>query len=168
MKEEFKDNERMIENIERLQEFDLFHYLLSSSEKLKNEISNEYNIKMDELKKWLKYCDGGLLFDTVLLSKQAYDKENNLEFDNYDDYNKNKKDYGLDDKFCIIGLRSYGDLICINTEENDDKVYLLNLETGEFDDIWCSFTDWMIEEIDEAINLIAEDVLDPIPVKLKE
>jgi len=168
MKEEFKDNEMMLDNINNLEEFDIFHYLLSGTQELEKEICKEYNIKNEELKKWLKYCDGGLLFDTVLLSKQAYDTEAGVEFDSYDDYNKDKASYGLDDKFCIIAFRSYGDLICVNTEENDNKVYLFNLEMGQFDDIWDSFVDWITEEIDEAMALIGDEVLEPIDSKLDQ
>lgn len=167
MREEFKGNEMMLDCIENLQEFEEFHYLLASDENMKNNIVSQYSIKNEQLEKWLKYCDGGLLFDTVLLSKQAYDKEKDLEFDSYDDYNKDKETYGLDEKFCIIGFRSYGDIICVNTEEHDNKVYLLNVETGEFDDIWDSFTDWITEEIDDAIKLIGEEALDPLPAKLE-
>jgi len=168
MREEFKNNQMMLDNIEYLKEFEVFHYLLTGNEKTQKDICDKYNIKNEELKKWLKYCDGGLLFDTVLLSIQAKDVEQDLEFDSYEDYNKDKKMYGLDDKYCIIGFRSYGDIICVNTEEDDKQVYLLNLETGEFDDIWCTFTDWITEEIDTSIQLIADNALEPIQSKIEE
>jgi hypothetical protein len=168
MKEEFDGNEVMIDNISRLEMFDIFHCLLASNENVGNEIANEYNIKNEELRKWLKYCDGGLLFDTVVLSKQAYDEENDMEFDSYEDYNKDKEKYDLDEKYFIIGFRSYGDIICINMAEDNSKIYLLNIETGEFDQTWDSFTDWLAEEIDEGIQLIADDILDPIEAKLED
>ena len=168
MREEFKNNQMMLDCIDNLQEFEEYHYLLVGNDNIKKEITTQYNIKNEEFEKWLKYCDGGLLFDTVMLSKQAIDKEKDLEFDSYEDYNKDKRSYDLDDKYCIIGFRSYGDIICINTEENDKKVYLLNVETGEFDDIWNSFTDWITEEIDEAIKLIADNTLEPVPAKLED
>lgn len=168
MKEEFKNSQMMLDDIENLQEFEEYQYLLVGNENTKNDIINKYNIKNEEFKNWLKYCDGGLLFDTVLLSQKAYDKEKDLEFDSYDDYNKDKKSYGLDEKFCVIGFRSYGALICVNTEENDNQVYLLDVEKGEFTDIWNTFVDWITEEINEAIKLIADETLEPIPAKIED
>jgi len=168
MKEEFKNSQMMLDDIENLEEFEEYQYLLVGNENTRNEIINKYNIKNEEFKTWLKYCDGGLLFDTVLLSTQAYDKEKDLEFDSYDDYNNDKQSYGLDEKFCIIGFRSYGDLICVSTEENDNKVYLLDVEKGEFSDIWNSFIDWLTEEVDDAIKLIADETLEPIAAKIED
>lgn len=168
MREEFKNNKMMLDCINNLEEFEEYHYLLVGNDDTKEEVIKQYNINNKEFEKWLKFCDGGILFDTVILSKQAIDNEKELEFDSYDEYNNDKESYGLEEKYCIIAFRSYGDIICINTEQNDEKVYLLNIETGEFDDIWNSFTDWITEEIDEAIKLIADDILEPLPAKLED
>lgn len=42
----------------------------------------------------------------------------------------------------------------------------MGCRNGEFSDIWDSFADWLTEEIDDAIRLIAEDALTPLEIKL--
>ena len=68
----------------------------------------------------------------------------------------------------IFALRSYGDPLCFDVDEPDGRVYLWNVENEVFDEYWESFEDWMSDEICDAVNLIADDVLEPLGVKLDE
>ena len=163
------DDELMKGNVERLEIFNLFHCLrkatLSSALKAQSALGR---IPPSFLK-WLKHCDGGLLFDTVMLCSKEHDAELDLDFDTYEEYNcaEAKEDMGLPAGYAVFAVRSYGDPICFNTETNDGKVYLWNLENGEFEEVWETFEDWISEEIDTAIELIGEEVLDPLGVKLE-
>ncbi len=158
----------MVGNLERLKTFDAYHCLrkatISSTLKAQNYIVN----MSPALAKWVRYCDGGLLFDTVLLSSKEHDSELDLDFDTFDDYNsaETKAEMGLPEEYVVIGVRSYGDPICVSTEKGDEKVYIWSLDNQAFDGYWDTFEDWMTDEIDTAIQLIAEDSLEPLEIKL--
>ena len=160
--------EPMKGNIERLVDFDLFHCLLAGSLNTSIKLKNIFQYLPAEFIDWAKVCDGGLLFDTVLLSTKGYDKSLDLEFDTFDDMNSDeaKADFDLPEGYIVFAMRSYGDPICFNGNEKDGKVYLWDVENKEFTDIWDSFTDWLTEEIDDAVRLIAEDALEPLNIKL--
>lgn len=158
----------MKDNVENLVEFDAFHCLLAGSmgrvlaaQKILGNVPTQF---LD----WVKICDGGLLFDTVLLTTKEHDDELGLDFDTYEELNTDevKRNFGLPEGYAVVAYRSYGDPICFNVMENDEKVYLWNVEKGEFDDIWNSFTDWITEEIDDAIDLIADGSLEPLGIKI--
>ena len=161
-------DEPMKGNIERLIDFDVFHCLLAGGMSAAVKLQTKYPFLPVEYLDWLRICDGGLLFDTVILSSKSHDEKLDLDFDTYEDMNSDqaKSDYDLPDGFMVFAMRSYGDPICFNVKEKDGKVYLWNIEEKEFTDIWDSFADWMTEEIDDAVNLIAEDALEPLDIKL--
>ena len=160
--------EPMKGNVERLETFDKYHCLLAGSLAASIKLQEVYGNLPIEFLNWIKVCDGGLLFDTVLLSTKGHDDKLDLDFDTYDDMNSSEaySEFGLPEGYVIFGIRSYGDPICFNVRESDGKVYLWDVEKEEFTDIWNSFSDWLTEEIDDAIKLIAEDALDPLGIKL--
>lgn len=69
--------------------------------------------------------------------------------------------------YSVFAIRSYGDPICFNYAANDGKVYLWNRETAVFEDIWATFEDWLSDEIDAAVQLIAGGYLKPLGIKLE-
>lgn len=158
----------MKDNIENLEEFDAFHCLLSGSMSSSLKVQELFGTTSQQFMDWIKVCDGGLLFDTVMLSTKEYDKDLELEFDTYEEFNSDeaKKEFSLPEGYTVFAFRSYGDPICFNTQKNDGKVYLWNVEKQEFDDIWDSFEDWLTEEIDEAVSLIADGSLEPLGIKI--
>ena len=160
--------EPMKTNVEKLIDYDLFHCLLSGSMSTAIKVKETLGSLPQQFIDWLKVCDGGLLFDTVLLSTKEHDEELDLDFDTYEELNSEeaKSQFGLPEGYAVIGMRSYGDPICVNTSANDEKIYLWDVEAGDFSDIWCTFEDFLIEEIDEAEGLIAEDVLQPLGIKV--
>lgn len=159
--------EPMKGNIERLKDFDLYHCLLAGSIGVSMKVQKRFPTIPAEYVNWLKLCNGGLLFDTVILSTKAHDDELDLDFDTYDELNTEEavSGFGLPSGYAVFAIRSYGDPICFNANENDGKVYLWNCDEGEFTDIWDSFTDWLTEEIDTGIKLIADDCLEPLGIK---
>lgn len=155
-------------NIDRLVEFDAYHCLLAGSLGTSIKLQEKYRCLPTEYLDWLKICDGGLLFDTVILSTIGHDANLNLDFDTYDDMNSDEaiRSFGLPEGYIVFAMRSYGDPICFNSNTKDGKVYLWDVENKEFTDIWDSFEDWLTEEIDDAVRLIAEDSLEPLNIKL--
>ena len=158
----------MKENVERLEIFNIYHCLRKSSFSSAIKAQEKLGKIPSSFLEWMKYCDGGLLFDTVMLSTKEHDTTLDLDFDTYEELNSDeaKENFALPEGFVVFAFRNYGDPLCFNTKENDGKVYLWNVENKEFDDIWDSFEDWMTEEIDDAIKLIAEDALEPLGVKI--
>ena len=163
------ETEPMKGNIERLSDFDAYHCLLAGRLSTSINLKDKYPCLPPEYLNWLKVCDGGLLFDTVILSSKAHDDILDLDFDTYDDMNSDEaySEFNLPEGYFVFAMRSYGDPICFNAKEKDGKVYLWDVEEGEFTDIWDSFADWMTEEIDDAVKLIGEDALEPLEIKLE-
>ena len=159
--------EPMKGNVERLIDFDAYHCLLSGGMGAAVKVQEKLTCVPAAFLDWLKICDGGLLFDTVLLSTKEHDAELDLDFDTYDELNSGKalSEFGLPEGYAIFAMRSYGDPICFNVSARDGKVYLWDVENQEFSDIWDSFEDWLTEEIDDAVSLIAEGVLESLGVK---
>ena len=157
--------EPMRGNIERLLDFDEYHCLLSGRAGIAIKLQKKYPGLPQSYLSWLQYCDGGLLFDTVLLSSEGHDKVLDLDFDTYEDMNSEEvyAEYGLPEGYTVFAVRSYGDPICFKSQ--DEKVYLWDSEEQEFSDIWDTFEDWITEEIDDGIQLIADDALDPLEIK---
>ncbi|MCQ2466619.1 MAG: SMI1/KNR4 family protein [Clostridia bacterium] len=161
--------EPMKGNIERLVDYDLFHCLLKGGMSAGIKVAGTYKNVPKSLLDWIAICDGGQLFDTVMLSTKDHDKDIDLDFDTYEEINNDtelKSSMRLPDGYVIFAIRSYGDPICFSTTPEDDKIYLWDCENGEFSDIWETFEDWLTEEIDEGIHLIADDVLEPLNIKL--
>lgn len=158
----------MKENVERLEIFSIYHCLRKSSFSSAIKAQEKLGKIPTSFLEWMKYCDGGLLFDTVMLSSKGYDEELDLDFETFDEYNTKdaKAEMALPDGYSVFAIRSYGDPICFNSEATDGKVYLWNIEKSIFEEIWDSFEDWLTDEIDSAIQLIGEEVLEPLEIKL--
>jgi hypothetical protein len=160
----------MKENVDNLIEYDIFHCLLRGSITASSKVKSILGEVPEQFLEWIKVCDGGLLFDTVMLSTTEHDSILNLDFDTYEELNSDngKAFFKLPEGFVIFALRSYGDPLCFDVDEPDGRVYLWNVENEVFDEYWESFEDWMSDEICDAVNLIADDVLEPLGVKLDE
>ena len=158
----------MLENFKRLQDFDIYHCLLAGTLASTLKIQSQMLKFPQAFLKWIKICDGGLLFDTTMLSSKSYDKDLDLPFSSIEEHNTVDaiREYGLPDGYFVFAVRSYGDPICFKKRGEDERVYLWNREEEAFEEVWDTFEDWLTEEIDTGIQLIAEDVLDPLDIKL--
>lgn len=163
----FKGEKNVLEILACLRDFDEFHCLRDSNLLLAGKVENFVASPPKDYIKWMTICNGGLLFDTTLLSVDAYDKALEVEFSTLEDYNTPAahQEFMLPEGFSIIGLRSYGDPICVSA--SDSRVYLWNCEAEDFTTIWDSFFDFLADDINEAMELIANEDLEPIPLKLE-
>jgi len=166
------DDELTRESAERLETFDIFHCLRGGAS-LAPMTHYWLGAVPESFRKWLRICNGGLLFDTVMLSfdsiDSSFDPEWELEFDTFDDYNtpEVRAEMALPDGYFIFALRSYGDPICFNINgEGDGRVYRWSIENAIFEEIWDTFEDWLADEIDCGIMLIGDEALLPLEIKM--
>lgn len=164
----FKDNNYVLDTITRLKDFDEFHCLRNSNLLLAGKISDIIPKAPMEYIKWMSICNGGLLFDTTLLCVSSLDEQIGVEFSALNEYNTSEsyKEYNLPDGYAVIAVRSYGDPICVS--KSDNRVYLWDCEEMEFTEIWRDFYNFLADEVDTAIELIANEDLEPIPLKMNE
>lgn len=162
----YRNDELMMETLKRLRSFDEYHCLRNSNLLVGGRVGEKLPRANQQYIGWMTVCNGGLLFDTTLLSETAMDRELDIEFSSLEEYN-NEEIYGemeLPEGYYIIGIRSYGDPICLSSK--DDQVYLWDCEENDFTTVWKDFYNFLADEVDTAIDLIANDDLDPIPLKM--
>ncbi len=164
----YRDQPDMLETIKRLHAFDAFHCLRDSSLLLAGKASDRLPCANPQYLSWLTVCSGGLLFDTTLVSITAEDPIIGVEFDTLDELNSTESQtmFMLPDGYYVIAVRSYGDPICLSKE--DQRVYLWDCEHNAFTTIWEDFNNFLTDEVDTALELIANGDLDPIPCKTEE
>lgn len=169
-KEIYKDNDVMMEVIGVLEEFDTFHCLRDSNRDAVEVVKSLPCSSNVDYLKWMSLCDGGYLFDTLLLSTVSEDDviDSDVEFSTLDELNNPDVygDFTLPEGYYIIAMRSYGDPICLS--DSDDSVYLYDTEAQEFTTVWDSFADFLADEINEALDLIENGDLMPFPLKEDE
>jgi len=160
----YKGESFMLQIIDCLNEYDSYHLLRGSTPNMKRPIS----ISNKEYMRWLSVCDGGLLFSTTLLSTSEYDGQLDLPFSTLQDYNSpmQKKIYSLPEGYTVIAILNYGDPICVS--DFDSKIYLWDTQNNIFSTIWDSFADFLADEYNTAAQMIEEDVLKPVPMKIAE
>jgi hypothetical protein len=164
----YQDNPSVMETLRRLRDFDEFHCLRDSSLMVGKEAGALLPRPNPAYIGWMSVCEGGLLFDTTLLCVQAEDPDLGVSFSTLAEYNtpEGYQEFGLPDGYFIIGIRSYGDPICLSGQ--DDAVYLWDCEESAFTTIWDTFFDFLGDEVDSAIELIANGDLEPVPLKLQD
>ena len=116
-----------------------------------------------QLKEWLSLFDGGLLFTTSMFSSREieYGKFNALitfEEANSIDY---KNSNGIHDSLVCFAATNYGNYFCYVPEENSECVYEWDPEEDALTLKWNTFAEWLNEQIDFAVTLIEEKLLDP-------
>ncbi len=161
---------RMKENVRRLKDYDVFHCLLAGDSGRTAAVKKRVaNLPADYLK-WLEICDGGMLFDTAILTTKSHDTELGLQFETYGDYYntdlRNDKDI-LDDWF-VYAVAVHSDVFFFDMGKRDGKVYQWDIEERRIYAVWDTFEDWLTEQINEATELIAKEELEPLDIKMEE
>ena len=161
-------SEPMRSNMAQLINFDVYHCLLAGSLDTSLEVQEEYPGFPQEYIEWVQICDGGLLFDTTLLSTRNYDGKLKLRFETYDEYNDSETylAYGIPEGYEVFGFYGYGPLLCFNVQKKDGKVYVWDYEFGKFSEEWSTFGEWMADAIANGIRLIEDGVFDPLGIKV--
>ena len=167
--EQAYDKGRMKENVRRLKDYDVFHCLLAGDADRANAVQKRVSGLPEDFIKWINICDGGMLFDTALLTTKANDKELDLSFETYGDYYDSdlRKDREVADDWFIFAVAVHSDLFYFNLADNDGRVYQWDVEEHQIYAVWDTFEDWITDQINEAVELIANEELEPLDIKLE-
>jgi hypothetical protein len=160
---------RMTENIKKLKDFDAFHCLLTGNTERANAVKRRVAGLPEAFAKWLEVCDGGMLFDTTMLTTKAHDAELDLDFETYSAYYnvELRKDINISEDWFVFAVAIHSDVFFFDMGKKDGQVYQWDVEEQSIYESWSTFEDWLTAQIDEAIELIAEDKLEPLGVKLE-
>jgi len=160
---------RMKENIRRLKDYNVFHCLLAGNSERANAVKKRMPDLPKDFLKWLEVCDGGMLFDTAMLSTKSHDAELDLPFETYSEYYNAelRKDRKLSDNWFVFAVAVHSDVFFFDQNKKDGKVYQWDIEEHKIYAIWDTFEDWLTDQINKAIELIADEQLEPLDIKLE-
>ena len=163
------DSGRMAENIRRLKEYNLFHCLLAGNAERAEAVKNRIPGLPNDFLAWLEVCDGGVLFDTTMLTTKPNDPDLDLDFETYASYTKAplRQSKSLADDWFIFATAIHDDVYFFDMEKKDGKVYQWDVEQREIYTVWKTFEDWLTDQINEAVELIADEQLEPLDIKLE-
>ena len=161
----YKDNKIMSLVIDGLEDMDQYHLLRSCSVR-----KNSFKLPdiAQEFKTWLSVCDGGLLFSTTLLGLDSYDEVLDISFSTLQEWNTRQKRnlLGLPEGYLVIALLNYGDPICLSS--SDSKIYLWDTSEMVFTTVWDSFADFLADEYNTAVQMLEDDALETVPLKMEK
>ena len=160
---------RMKENIRRLKDFDLFHCLLAGSIERAAAVKNRVADLPEDFLKWLNICDGGMLFDTAMLTTKSNDTELDLNFETYGNYydTELRKEKNISSDWFVFATAVHSDVFFFDMGKKDGQVYQWDVEERNIYAIWPTFEDWLTDQINEAVAFIANEELEPLDIKLE-
>jgi len=159
----------MNKNIQQLQELDAFHCLLAGSTERANAVRKRVADLPEDFLQWLEVCDGGMLFDTTMLTTKSYDSELDLVFETYSDFcnAELRRSAGLPDEWFVFAVAVHSDLYFFDMDKKGGHVYQWDVEEQTIYAEWLSFEDWLSEQIHEAGELIADKSMKPNLMKME-
>lgn len=162
----YKSDKKMSLIIDGLEDVDQYHLLRNASTSKSRVIMLPESA--EEFDTWLSVCDGGLLFSTTLLGFDDYDRELKIPFSTLQEWNNKRKHelLGLPEGYYIIALLNYGDPVCLSPL--DSRIYLWDISEMAFTTIWESFADFLAEEYTTAIQMMKDEALEPVPIKMEK
>ena len=163
-------SEQMKENINLLNEFDIFHCLLAGSQDRAAKVRKRISNLPEDFLKWLLVCDGGILFDTVLLTTKSHDADSGLYFYTYGDFfnAELRQKINIPDNWFVFAIAVHDDVFFFDMTKKDGKVYQWDIEEKTIYASWFTFEDWLSDQIHEAVGLIAERLIPPINIKMEK
>ena len=153
----------MNEFVKCLNEFDIYHCLLAGNEDSADAVKKRITGLPDDFLKWLEVCDGGdFFFDITILTTKSD------EFETYDDYPSAdiRRDRHLSDDWFVFAKAIHSDVFFFDMSKKDGQVYQWDAEHLKIHASWATFEDWLISELNEALELIAEGELEPLGIKM--
>jgi hypothetical protein len=160
---------RMKENVRRLKDYNVFHCLLAGNAERASSVKKRIADLPDDFIKWLDVCDGGMLFDTAILTTKSHDAELNLDFETYGNYYKAdlRKEKNISDDWFVFAIAVHSDVFFFDIKKKDSKVYQWDVEEHKIYAEWTTFEDWFTDQINQAVELIAKENLEPLDIKLE-
>jgi len=159
----------MLKNIRLIKEFDIFHCLLAGSPARADTVKKRVANLPDDFLKWLEVCDGGLLFDTIMLTTKSHDDALDLDFYTYGDFFnvELRQSINLSKNWFVFAIAVHDDIYFFDTEKKDGQVYQWDVEDNTIYAYWPTFEDWLSDQIHEAIGLIADELIYPMGIKME-
>jgi hypothetical protein len=160
---------RMKENARRLKDYDAFHCLLAGSAERAAAVKKHMADLPADFLKWLDVCDGGMLFDTAMLTTKSHDAELDLDFETYGNYYNAdlRKEKNIGDDWFVFAVAVHSDVFFFDMGKKDGHVYQWDIEEHKIYAVWPTFEDWLTDQINEAVDLIANEKLEPMDIKLE-
>lgn len=149
-----------IKKIEQYKEYTLLFEMTSAEYKIFKDMFK--NIPF-QVRSWYKFANGGMLFDTQLLSTKSIDVTSGVKLQCLSVYNSAtaRKMSGLSEKYVVFAIASFGDLYCFSQDGENDIIQWSVIEQKVVGK-WNNFYLWLKQEIDISLELIAEECLFPI------
>jgi len=162
----YKSNKVMSSIIDGLEDMDQYHLLRDNG--VFKSSGFELPNTAEEFKTWLGVCDGGLLFSTTILGFDDYDEELGISFSTLQEWNTKQKHelLGLSEGYFVIALLNYGDPVCLSSL--DSRIYLWDTSEMAFTTIWESFADFLADEYNTAVQMVDDEALESVPMKMEE
>jgi hypothetical protein len=147
----------------------VFHCLLAGNAERVTAIKKHVSDLPGDFLKWLDICDGGMLFDTIVLTTKSHDDELNLDFDTYDNYYNAelRKEKNISDDWFVFAIAVHADIFFFDMGKKDSQVYQWDIEENRIYAFWFTFEDWLSDQIHEALGLIADEMLYPMSIKME-
>lgn len=162
---------RMGENVRRLERYDLFHCLLAGSPEHVAEIKRRVACLPEDFLCWLKVCDGGLLFDTVMLTTRKIDPAApDAPLMTYNEFSDEgtKVAQGPSGNCFVFATAVNSDVFYFDVGKKNVRVCQWESEERVVCASWATFEDWLTDRINEAMELIARERLEPVGFKLED
>lgn len=156
---------------ELLCRFDLYHLLFKPLMSSSLKTAERFAFASDEYLKWCKFCAGGDLQVCELLGEKGLDKDTGLRYSTFDEYEQESREAGLPEDYFVFAVANFGDYYCFRKSSDgtkDENVYQWGVHEGKVVLIWDSFSNWLSEQVNTWTEMIADDELDPIELKLED
>ena len=159
----------MSKNIQLLMDFDAFHCLVAGSSDRCSAVKKRVNNLPEDFLKWLNVCDGGMLFDTTMLTTKMHDNTLDLDFFTYGNFfnEELRQSINFPKNWFIFAFAIHEDLFFFDIEKEDGYVYQWDVEEKTIYAFWNRFEDWLSDQIHEAIGVIADESLYPMSIKME-
>ena len=160
---------RMKENVQLLEDFNSFHCLLEGNSERAYAVNKRVPDLPADFQKWLNVCDGGILFDTAMMTTKSHDTELNLDFYTYSIFYKTelRQFLNLSEDWFVFAVAVHSDVFFFDMAKKDNQVYQWDIEKKSIYAFWSNFEDWLSDQIHEAIGLIADKLIMPVYLKME-
>jgi len=150
-------------NLKKIEAYKEYSYLYSATGMEYAKFLEMFPDAPAAIKTWYKFANGGLLFDTLLLSTRTFIPELSSPFVSLSTYNCSTARLlsALPDNLAVFAVASFGDLYCFDLH-GSSEVFQWSTTEHRVAARWPSFSLWLHQELTGAIELITEGILFPI------
>lgn len=159
------DNDRIKMLLKKIEGYKEYSLLASPSALEYKRFREMFEFAPDEIRSWYKINNGGLLFDTAIFSTMLFDDENGVGVISLSrmNYTETKEMLGMSADMCPFAAASFGDMYCFYNNGSKEIVQW-SLTEGRVVARWGSFSIWLNQEINAALELVSRRLLYPLPI----